>query len=59
MAANGATPDQEIKEDVAKFDGSFAPKARPTEPLSGPWYKNRDYLIGGWSDPSVWKAAVR
>ncbi|KAE8420052.1 aquaporin-like protein [Aspergillus pseudocaelatus] len=57
MAANGATPDRDIKEDVAKFDGSFAPKARPTEPLSGPWYTNRDYLIGGWSDPSIWKAA--
>lgn len=45
--------------DIAKFDGSFAPTARPIEPLHRPWYKDREYLVGGWSDPAVWKAAVR
>lgn len=44
--------------DIAKFDGSFAPTARPVEPLHRPWYKDREYLIGGWLNPSVWKAAV-
>ncbi|KOS20620.1 putative aquaporin TIP4-1 [Escovopsis weberi] len=45
--------------DVAKFDGSFAPNARPIGPaLDVPWYRNREYLLGGWSNTSVWKAAM-
>lgn len=44
--------------DIAKFDGSFAPSARPVDPLAYPWYKDSDYLTGGWLDPSIWRAAV-
>ncbi|KAE8381780.1 hypothetical protein BDV26DRAFT_289208 [Aspergillus bertholletiae] len=55
--SNRTDNDPDIREGIAKFDGSFAPKARPSEPLSCPWYTNRDYLVGGWSDPSIWKAA--
>jgi hypothetical protein len=38
----------------AKFDGSFAPAARPAARPS-----LREYFLGGWIDISIWKAAVR
>lgn len=44
---------------VAKFDGSFAPNARPIAPTTDvPWYRNREYLLSGWTNEYVWKAAV-
>jgi hypothetical protein len=42
----------------ASFDGSFAPLVRPTLRRREPWYKDREYFLGGWSNPSIWKAAV-
>ncbi|OAQ70563.1 aquaporin-like protein [Pochonia chlamydosporia 170] len=43
---------------VASFDGSFAPLVRPTVRRTIPWYKDREYFLGGWTNPSIWKAAV-
>jgi hypothetical protein len=43
---------------VASFDGSFAPLVRPSGHRRVPWYRDREYFLGGWLDPSIWKAAV-
>lgn len=43
----------------ADFAGSFAPATRPTEARVRPWYKDREYLLGGWTDVRMWKSAVR
>jgi len=43
---------------VAKFDGSFASGVRPGQPPSLPWYQTREYVTAGWTDFSIWKAAV-
>ncbi|KFA68151.1 hypothetical protein S40285_08835 [Stachybotrys chlorohalonatus IBT 40285] len=42
---------------IAVFDGSFAPSARPTISAAKPWYKDRDYYFKGWSSRQIWKAA--
>ncbi|KAK1834471.1 aquaporin-like protein [Podospora conica] len=45
---------------VAAFEGTFAPDARPPfDPVSKPWYRDKDYFCDGWADKSVWKSAVR
>ncbi|KAH7317162.1 aquaporin-like protein [Stachybotrys elegans] len=41
---------------VATFEGSFAPSARPPQRLK-PWYKDRDYFLDGWTSKYIWKAA--
>ncbi|SPN96496.1 related to aquaporin [Cephalotrichum gorgonifer] len=42
---------------VAAFSGSFAPNARPADTFKLPWYQRREYFLGGWLDPEIWKAA--
>lgn len=42
------------------FDGSFAGTLRNrSEIYSTPWYRRRDYFLSGWTDASIWRAAVR
>ncbi|KAM4068042.1 major intrinsic protein domain-containing protein [Hirsutella rhossiliensis] len=43
---------------LANFDGSFLPSARPERTPVVPYYKNREYLFGGWLDSSIWRSAV-
>ncbi|KEY74839.1 hypothetical protein S7711_11047 [Stachybotrys chartarum IBT 7711] len=42
---------------IAVFDGSFAPSARPTVSADKPWYNDRDYFVKGWTSRQIWKAA--
>ena len=53
-----ASPATNTDVNVARFDGSFAPHARPEQARVKPWYKDRDYFLSGWTDKSIWKAAV-
>jgi hypothetical protein len=53
-----ATLRRQASNSVAAFEGSFAPNARPTEKVSAPWWRDREYLLGGWTDTDIWKAAV-
>jgi len=42
------------------FDGSFAGSARlTTEVYVRPWYERKEYFTEGWTDASIWRAAVR
>jgi hypothetical protein len=41
------------------FGGSFGATARPSEVPVRPWYRRRSYFTEGWTDPSIWRAAVR
>lgn len=46
--------------DDGAFDGSFAGTARRrTEAYVLPWYLRRQYFTEGWTDASIWRAAVR
>ena len=47
-----------IAQSIAEFDGSFAPNARPTDARQFPWYRSREYFLGGWINLQLWKAAV-
>lgn len=31
----------------------------PREVFHRPWYIDREYLLGGWTEARVWRAAVR
>jgi hypothetical protein len=42
----------------AQFRGSFAPGTRPTVISPVPWYRDREYFLGGWSSASIWRSAV-
>ncbi|KAK5999251.1 putative aquaporin PIP2-6 [Cladobotryum mycophilum] len=42
----------------ASFDGSFVPLTRPRIHPTTPWYRNRDYFLGQWLEPSIWRSAV-
>ncbi|KAL7928888.1 aquaporin-like protein [Trichoderma chlorosporum] len=46
------------KMDFAAFEGSFAPGGRPSAVRLTPWYRRRDYFVGQWFDPSLWKSAI-
>ncbi|KAK0392737.1 hypothetical protein NLU13_2232 [Sarocladium strictum] len=41
----------------ADFAGSFAPATRPTDVRDRPWYRDGEYLLGGWGDVKMWKSA--
>ena len=42
------------------FEGSFAGTARMQEEVYIlPWYRRREYFLGGWTDARIWRAAVR
>lgn len=41
------------------FGGSFAGPARDLHPEEVPWYRQRSYFASGWTDPVVWRSAVR
>ncbi|KAK8086129.1 aquaporin-like protein [Apiospora phragmitis] len=42
------------------FTGSFARNARPSIAVPiRPWYRRRSYFTDGWTEPYIWKAAVR
>jgi len=42
------------------FDGSFAGSARLNTTIwARPWYRRKEYFTVGWTDPSIWRAAVR
>ncbi|KAK3353953.1 aquaporin-like protein [Lasiosphaeria hispida] len=44
---------------VAAFDGTFAPEARPPfQPGTAPWYLDRDYFLGGWRNPAIWRSTL-
>lgn len=44
---------------VTDFDGSFARNSTYThKPAQRPWFVRRSYYTDGWTDPSIWKAAV-
>ncbi|KAH8881927.1 aquaporin-like protein [Thozetella sp. PMI_491] len=41
------------------FDGSFGGTARANTVLpTAPWYRRREYFASGWSNASIWRAAV-
>ncbi|UNI13829.1 hypothetical protein JDV02_000532 [Purpureocillium takamizusanense] len=42
---------------VASFDASFVPSARPAVSRSIPFYRDRSYYLDGWLDSSIWKSA--
>lgn len=50
---------QGFKPADAEFSGSFAAATRPSTKRVTPWYKDRQYFLGGWTDISIWKSAVR
>jgi hypothetical protein len=52
---DAVTTDQQTN--LAAFDGSFAPSARPLK-RAKPWYKDQDYFMEGWTSLNIWKAAV-
>lgn len=41
------------------FGGSFAAGARDLRQQPLPWYRRRSYYVDGWTDPIVWRSAVR
>ncbi|WOO81147.1 putative aquaporin TIP4-1 [Vanrija pseudolonga] len=43
---------------IACFPGSFAPGARNEKHDPRPWYRCREYLLGGWGQHEVWRSAV-
>ncbi|PNY27207.1 Aquaporin PIP2-7 [Tolypocladium capitatum] len=43
---------------IASFNGSFVPLARPAEAPVLPWYRDQAYFLGGWLQPSIWKSAA-
>ncbi len=48
-----------LLKDDGVFDGSFAGTAlRPSETYIRPWYRRKEYFTEGWTDPSIWRAAV-
>ncbi len=55
-----ALPDVRRRPLVASFDGTFAPEARPPfEPSKHvPWYRDREYYVGGWPNPTLWRSAA-
>lgn len=42
----------------ASFDASFAPAGRPAVKSTVPWFRDREYLLGGWTNASIWRSAV-
>ncbi len=40
------------------FDGSFARGATDPAYALLPWYRRREYFTRGWTDASIWRAAV-
>lgn len=36
----------------------FPRGTRPPEAFRRPWYMDREYLLGGWTDARVWRSAV-
>ncbi|PHH87314.1 hypothetical protein CDD83_9041 [Cordyceps sp. RAO-2017] len=48
----------EAKLHLASFEGSFVPSARPVEARTVPWFRDREYLVGGWRTASVWRSAL-
>lgn len=36
----------------------FPRGTRPAEVFCRPWYMDREYLLGGWTDARVWRSAV-
>jgi hypothetical protein len=43
--------------ECAKFEGSFAVGGRPKLQRQI-WFKRREYFLGGWKEPEIWKSAV-
>ncbi|KAM0519021.1 hypothetical protein ACHAPE_004013 [Trichoderma viride] len=56
--SNSSTPIATHKMDLAAFDGSFAPLVRPQAVRLTPWYRRRDYFVGQWFEPALWRSAV-
>jgi hypothetical protein len=56
--SNSSTPTVTNKMDLAAFDGSFAPLVRPQAVRLTPWYRRRDYFVGQWFEPALWRSAV-
>ncbi|KAL7922905.1 aquaporin-like protein [Trichoderma austrokoningii] len=55
---SSAPPTATHKMDLAAFDGSFAPLVRPQAVRLTPWYRRRDYFVGQWFEPALWRSAV-
>lgn len=56
--SNSSAPTATNKMALAAFDGSFAPLVRPQAVVLTPWYRRRDYFVGQWFEPALWRSAV-
>ncbi|PON29047.1 hypothetical protein TGAM01_v202155 [Trichoderma gamsii] len=56
--SNSSAPTATNRMDLAAFDGSFAPLVRPQAVRLTPWYRRRDYFVGQWFEPALWRSAV-
>lgn len=59
LSNSSAPPTATNKMDLATFEGSFAPLVRPQAVRLTPWYRRRDYFVGQWFEPALWRSAVR
>ncbi|PTB44814.1 uncharacterized protein TrAFT101_000285 [Trichoderma asperellum] len=56
---NSSTPPTATnKMALATFDGSFAPLVRPQDVRLTPWYRRKDYYMGQWFEPALWRSAI-
>ncbi|KAH6626783.1 aquaporin-like protein [Chaetomium sp. MPI-SDFR-AT-0129] len=53
------TPSEQIQKIDGAFQGSFAGTGRDTTIVSSrPWYRRREYYLSGWTDRTIWRAAL-
>jgi len=59
---DGASPEVRLLPSIqysgANFEASFAPASRPSTISPIPWYRSRNYLLHGWTDPSIWRSVA-
>lgn len=54
--ASAYTPDAST--DITEAPDAPFPHEMTLSDAPRPWYTSREYLLGGWADTRVWRAAV-